>query len=44
MYFYKRIEDGALCAGSRPPMDLEKFIELTKEEYEAALAEVEEGD
>lgn len=47
MFYYKRIEDGALCAGSAPPFKIDKFIEITQEEYEEAIAkllEEEEGE
>lgn len=50
MYYFKRIEDGVLFAGTMLPAKPEKFIELTQEEYEAAIAaleeivEVEEGE
>lgn len=44
MYYFKRIEDGALFAGTRLPNKPEKFNELSQEEYEAAIAALEEEE
>lgn len=44
MYYLKNIETGFLVEMSHMPIKPEKFIELTKEEYEAAIAAIEEGE
>jgi hypothetical protein len=41
MYYYKHIENNTLYEGTVPPIKPEKFIELTEEEYLAALKELE---